>query len=97
MTDEDKLMEYSLKVQKKGRLRYSLEQGLIFGGLSFFVGNLFNLDEKTFVELYLSWRGLLTFSALFITGFVLYWTLMWKVNMRTIRHLKKPDGNTDSH
>ena len=97
MTDEEKLMKYSLKVQRKGRLRYSLEQGLIFGGLCFLVGNLFNLDEKSFVELYLSLRGLLTFAALFIAGFAIYWTLMWKMNERTIQHLKSPDEKTDSH
>ena len=85
MTDDDKLLKNSLKVRNKGRIKYSLEQGLIFGIITFIAGTIFNLDEKSFTEIYFSLRGLLTLGISIIVGFTFYWTIMWKLNERTIK------------
>ena len=89
MTDNDKMREYCLKVRKKGRIRYSIEQGLILGLIAFIIGNLFNLDEKTFAELYFSLKGLISFGILVIIGIAIYGTLMWWVNERTIKKINE--------
>ncbi len=89
MTDNEKLMKYYLKVREKGRIRYSIEQGLIFGFIVFIVSNLINLVDQPFSEVYFSWGGLLNLGMYLIIGIFFYGSFMWWVSGQTIKKNSK--------
>lgn len=95
MTDNEKLKEYSLKVRKKGRFRYSLENGIISGFLVFTTSNLINLSEKSLADLYFSGNGILTFGIYVIISFTFYWTIRWRMNESTIKKVIESEGKTN--
>lgn len=89
MSDNEKLIKYYLKVRKKGRIRYSIEQGLIFALIAFIVSSLLDLVDKPFSEVYFSWNTLLNLGKYIIIGIVISGTFMWWVNGRIIKQFDR--------
>lgn len=95
MTDNEKLMKHHLKVRNKGRIRYSIEQGLIFGFIVFIVSNLVNLVDRPFSDVYFSWGGLLNLGMYLIIGIFFYGPFMWWLSERTIKKISQIEKKSD--
>jgi|GEM_PF-871849 len=94
-SDEKFLADWEA-VRRRGRLKYGLIHGPIWGVLVFLIHGLFALTDHTFTEAYLSKDAGIYLLLMVAGGILMYTTIMWPINDRFYRK-KRREGGMQSH
>ncbi|MEZ4909438.1 MAG: hypothetical protein R2774_01120 [Saprospiraceae bacterium] len=81
------------KVRAKGRWRYGLENGAIFGFLIFIIVNVLSLSNQSVTEVFLSPRAFTQMITMVIAGIAGYATIKWWLNERIYKRIEEKYSN----
>jgi len=86
---DEKFIQKWEKTLQKGRFRYFLILGGGWGFFMFVFITLFDLADKSFIEAYFSWKGLMKLGIWLVIGICTYAPILWLYNNRQFKQLKE--------
>ena len=84
-------MDYWEKTRGKGRRKFVLKSGLLWGVLTALFTELFSLNEKGIMEAFFSLEFVFRLGIFLIFGILLFGFLAWKLNERKYFKLKETE------
>ena len=88
---DQKFMDYWEKTRGKGRRKFVLKSGLLWGVLTALFTELFSLREKGIMEAVFSLEFVFRLGIFLIFGILLFGFLAWKLNERKYFTLKETE------
>lgn len=81
------------KVRAKGRWRYGLENGAVFGFLIFVIVNVLSLRNQSINDVFFSPRAFGQMATMVFAGITGYATIKWWLNERIYKRIEEKYAN----